>query len=246
MKKQNIFIIAIALAAFLVTSCETSVFYVDGSGHVITETLELDEFTGIHMTGAEDVDISYGPVQSVEVRGDDNIIPRIQTSVVNGIWHIELERGNYHNYELKYYITVPRINRISNDGAARVTMNDFVNQGNLDIIIDGAGDIQLNRLENTEEVYVTIEGAGKVAFEGEMPSLDYLDILISGTGSFTGYPAVARECRVEIEGAAKCDVSVEERLDVIIEGAGTVRYKGSPQVYQEISGLGAVKSVDDR
>jgi hypothetical protein len=164
--------------------------------------------------------------------------------VVNGTWYIELERGHYRSYELKYYITVPRINRISNDGAARVTMNDFDNQGNLDITIDGAGDIEVNRLENTEEVYVTVNGAGKVAFRDEMPQLDYLDILISGAGTFSGYPAVARECRVEIEGTAKCEVSVEERLDVIIEGAGTVRYKGSPRVYQEISGLGQVKSMD--
>jgi len=37
---------------------------------------------------------------------------------------------------------------------------------------------------------------------------------------------------------------VEEFLDVIIDGAGSVKYKGNPSVSQEVSGLGVVKSID--
>lgn len=238
---QSILLAFLGLALFL-SSCESNYYYIEGNGNIISKTLELEKFTGINMTGAEDVIISYGEEQHVSVTGDANIIEFIKTGVYSDTWFIELERGKYRHYSLRYYITLPQINEISNDGAAKVIVEDFVNQGDLGITINGAGDIELNRMENTENLYVTVDGAGVIRARGEFPSLKYLDLNFSGTGSFSGYPAVAEECRIEIDGAAKCEVSVESKLDIFIDGAGIVHYKGSPSISQQVSGLGGVSN----
>ena len=75
---------------------------------------------GIAAAGADDVFISYGPEQKVEVTGHSNIISRIKTDVNNGIWEMELENGNYGRYELTYYITLPTIEKIQLRGISAI------------------------------------------------------------------------------------------------------------------------------
>ncbi len=241
MKTKNIFLIAFALLAVLLTSCETEINFIEGSGHIVSRTLDIDEFNKLSLLGADNVVISYAEVQEVLVSGDDNIIDRIKTDVMNGTWFVDLERGSYRNYDLKYYISLPRINEISCDGASKVVVNNFINEGDLTIDITGTSYIELNRMENTENLFISIDGLGHIKAYGEFPSLQYLDIFISGSGEYLGYPVLAQECRVEINGAAKCEVAVENQLDVTIDGAGLVRYRGNPDISQHISGMGIVK-----
>lgn len=109
-------------------------------------------------------------------------------------------------------------------------------------MLEGAGTIELNRMENTENLYIQIDGLGKVEGFGEFTSLENLDIVITGSGKFLGYPLLAENCYIDICGAAKCDVSVSDYLDVIIEGTGIVNYKGQPTVSHCVTGLGSVIS----
>ena len=53
-----------------------------------------------------------------------------------------------------------------------------------------------------------------------------------------------KECRLDISGLGYCEVSVEETMDVNISGAGKVYYKGNPEVFRNISGLGSIINVD--
>jgi len=243
MKIQYITFIFILPFILLMSGCSDDLIEIEGSGSLVSETLDLEDFTRIRMTGLEDIELSYGEVQNVEVRGHENIIKRIKTRVRNGRWEIELEKGTYKNYELKYYITLPRINEISNEGLARIIINDFPNTGDLDLIITGAGEIELNRMENTELLSVEIEGLGYVKGKGDFPDLKNLNILINGSGSYLAYPIVSDNCSIEITGAGHCEVTVRNQLNVNIEGAGMVYYRGTPEVSRSITGLGTV--VDD-
>ena len=82
MKTKNIIIAALIALAILGQSCEDNFSVIHGEGSIRTETLSIPEFTGIRLTGVENVHISYGPTQKVEVTGHPNIIARIQQDVV--------------------------------------------------------------------------------------------------------------------------------------------------------------------
>ena len=91
MKKSNLIIVAIAITGLLTQSCTKD--RIEGLGEIDTMILQVDQFTGIAQEGASDVYISYGETQEVKVTGHPNIISRIETDVINGVWVMELEKA---------------------------------------------------------------------------------------------------------------------------------------------------------
>lgn len=187
MKTRNIYILALLASVLLTTSCEKDKFLIEGVGPVVTRTLDLNEFTGIELEGTDLVYISYGPEQSVEVKGHENIIRRIKTNVLNKTWQIELEDGSYRNYELTYYITLPYLESVSNTGTGDIIVTDFPSQESLNIKIMGTGSYQGFSMQlNTCDIQIT--GSGNV----EVFVKDRLDIDIVGTGDvyYKGSPVI--------------------------------------------------------
>ena len=197
MKKTQMTIVAIIIAGLMTQSCEKMNTKIEGIGSITTNTLQVDDFDKIRLEGADNVFISYGPVQEVSVTGHPNIISRIQTEVSNGTWFMELERGSYGSYELIYNITVPYIDEVSNIGSGNVTVSDPI-------------------------------------------SVDQMKVYLLGSGSFFGFPLSASTCQVDISGSGNCEVTVNNDLDVVIEGSGSVYYKGSPSIEVDIIGSGRV------
>jgi len=78
MKTINIIIAAILLGTIVTQSCTKEYARIEGTGSIVTQTLNLRDFNGIAAAGADDVVISYGPEQKVEVTGHSNIISRIK------------------------------------------------------------------------------------------------------------------------------------------------------------------------
>ena len=197
MKNIKIIIAAILLASLVVTSCTKEVARIEGTGSIITETLHVADFSRINMEGVDDVIISYGPVQEITVTGHPNIISRIRTGVSNQTWYIELENGNYGDYELTYYLTLPSLEQVSTSGTGDVVIIDSMAQ-------------------------------------------EDMRISLTGTGSFLGFPMRAENCQVDITGTGDCEITVNNRLDVTIDGSGNVYYKGDPSIQEDITGSGAV------
>ncbi len=202
MKNIKLPFVAILIASVLLSSCSDNYDRISGEGPIVSKTLQINPFTKISMQGVDDVYITYGTEQSVRVEGQANIISRIKTRVVNGTWYIELEDGNYRDYDLTYYLQVPVIEGVQSDGTGDVIISDPL-------------------------------------------QADDISIRLVGTGSFLGFLLSADECNIDIIGAGICEITVNNALDVKIEGTGSVYYKGSPQVNTDIEGTGKVTSVKD-
>ena len=83
MKRSKIILTALITIAIIAQSCEKQFSRVEGYGPIVSETLQLADFTKIYMTGADDVYITFGDEQKVEVEGQRNIINLIKTRVNN-------------------------------------------------------------------------------------------------------------------------------------------------------------------
>jgi len=187
MKNLKFSIVTIAIASLLNSGCTKENSLIEGIGTITTETLTLQEFSGIAMEGADNIFISYGPEQKVEVTGHSNVINRIQTEVTNGIWYMELERGNYGRYELTYYITLPTIEKVSNTGSANVSITDPMETGYMEISLTGSGNFSGFSL-SAESCQVDIAGSGNC----EVTAGNTLDVSIDGSGSvfYKGSPSI--------------------------------------------------------
>lgn len=187
MKTSNIILAASLLTTMLAQSCTKEYSQIEGIGTITTETLQLSDFTGITVEGADDVVISYGPEQKVEVTGHPNIISRIRTEVQNGTWNVELERGNYGYYELTYYLTLPFIEKVSNIGSGNVSVTDPMATDQMEINILGSGNFS-GFLLSTQDCQVDIVGSG----DCEITVGSSLDVSIDGSGSvyYKGSPLI--------------------------------------------------------
>lgn len=188
---------ALLFASLVFSGCTKEYAQIEGEGPIVSQTLVLDDFSAIDVAGADDVVITYGPVQGVTVEGQANIISRIKREVRNGTWNIELENGNYGRYELTYYLTLPALEEVINTGTGDITVVEFVDQ-------------------------------------------ESLSVYLNGSGSFYGFPMKVSQADVWIVGSSDCEISVEENLDVTIEGSGNVYYKGTPVLLTDITGSGSV------
>ncbi|MFC2090373.1 GIN domain-containing protein [Bacteroidota bacterium] len=99
--------------------------------------------------------------------------------------------------------------------------------------------LQMPAIEN-----IASSGTGDVIISESM-QLEDVSISLVGTGSFLGFPLSADNCNVDISGSGDCEITVNNSLDVIIDGTGSVYYKGSPQVNADITGTGKVNSAND-
>ena len=243
MKLLKLSTIAIILTSFLFSSCGRMDFCVDGSGGIVTETLSISSFTGIDMAVAANVIISQGAEQEVKVTGHQNTIDRLRTDVRGDVWEIDLGKGCFNHYDLTVYITLPNLNEAHISGAGKITINDFENQGNLDISISGLGEIELNKFEGAEEITFDVSGSGEILALENIAGVKVLDIHSSGVCEFNGYPIVSDICRIDISGTGTHHVYCEDKLDINISGAAEVYYRGYPSINQKVSGIGRL--IDD-
>ena len=190
MKTTDLIIAAILFTGLATQSCTKERERIEGIGSVTSKTLHLEEFSRISMEGADNVYISYGEEQLVEVTGHPNIISRIRTEVVNDTWYIELERGNYGHYELTYYITIPDLEGATNIGSGNLAITTSMETDHLQVELMGSGNFS-GFLLKTETCQVDIVGSGKC----EVTVDNHLDATLEGSGSvyYKGYPTILEE-----------------------------------------------------
>jgi len=226
---------------FLFFSCDILEDCIDGKGNITTKTLALSSFEGIDFAIAGDVIISQGNVQSVLATGHPNIINDLKKKIVSGdVWVIEFDEDCYDKYELTLHITVPSISDISLSGSGTIQISNFFDQNNLSLDISGSGDIDLNTFSGTEKLTVDISGSGAITGNNELVDLSHLDINISGSGKYNGFPIITDDCSIRISGSGNCYVNVIDNLDINISGSGNIYYKGNPTININNSGSGSI------
>jgi len=245
------------MALFCLASCTTidNLDRIEGMGPIIEETLEIEDFTGISLDAPFTVQIEQGPTIEVIAKGHQNIIDRLSTKVSNDKLKLKLANGNYHDFEIEMFITVPSIDYISIDGKGKFKVGELEIE-ELDCHIDGAGKIEFNsvlRIENdlfveidgaadtyfqevdADKISVHVDGKGDITLRGTVSDFD---IRIDGIGDVEAFALDAKNVKVKVDGLGKSEVSAEEELDVEIDGLGNVYYKGEPTIYKDIDGLG--------
>lgn len=244
MKTLNLKTVVILAISIILTACSNDDDCTVGSGTIITETISLNAFSGIITSGSDNVTITQSDVQEVKVTGYPNIINRVKKTVSNGVWNIELEDGCYKNSDLTFDIKVPNINLLELEGSGNIVLNDFINQGPLSLNIEGSGNIDLHANQGTEQLDIVISGSGKVQGSSNFENLENLNIEIYGDGSCNLFPLETNTCMINIEGSSICNVFVNDYLDVVIDGSGTINYKGYPTIDQSINGSGSINDAN--
>jgi len=176
---------------------------VKGSGKAKVEVRPVAGFTAIDISGAIDVEVVIAPEPRVEVSGDDNLVPLIDTQIGSRGLAIRNRERVRPQVPLVVRVAAPKIVMVAASGATTVTMHGMQDD-QLTIHVDGAA---------------TLHGDGTV---------HQLTVDASGAGTLDLDRLVAERASVTSSGAGTVSVNATQALDVHVSGASTVTYRGDP------------------
>jgi predicted small secreted protein len=189
---------------------------VRGSGNRVTQKRDVPGFVAIEVSGAYEIEITAQKERSLEITGDDNILPLVRTEVRGNVLHIDSSKGFNINRAITLKITVPDLESISTSGASKITASGI----------------------NNSEMDIDSSGASKIMLAGVTKKLK---IGTSGASTIEAKELRAERVDVESNGAGYVSVYATEQLDASANGAARVDYYGDPAtVHPEASGAGSV------
>src|SRR6185295_1608120 len=137
-------LIAIVLLSLMLDGCSFVKSYSDqvrGSGIRKAEKRTVAPFSSIEASGAYDIKIVSQGEQSLELEGDDNLLPLVATEVRGDKLYIRSPKGFAAAKGIRVTISVPDIKGISSSGA---TAFDISNVKNESFSVDSSGASTIN------------------------------------------------------------------------------------------------------
>jgi hypothetical protein len=192
-----------------------------GSGIPFTESRETEPFSGLEISGAIKASVTIGQPQSVEVSGDDNLVPMIITEVRDGTLVVRMEPWSRIQTKEDFTVTIvtPELQELSVSGACHVDVEGL----------------------EVGEFTVDISGASHVAASGRC---NQLVADLSGASALKCVALEAESVKLDVSGASNAKVTATDRLAAEASGASTVRYAGDPgSVKADTSGASSIKAM---
>ncbi|WP_280154047.1 head GIN domain-containing protein [Piscinibacter sp. XHJ-5] len=211
---------------------------VTGSGKAASEARPVSAFDTIVLKGAMHLVLRQGSKEAVEVRGDDNLLPLVETTVRGNTLEIATRRGASYSTrnELVVTVEVVRLKELALAGAGDA-VGDRLKTGPLKLRIEGSGDLRLTEL-SADTLVIDVAGSGDVTVGGRAGKLD---VSIAGSGDVTTRELQADDVNISIAGSGGARVNARKTLAVSIAGSGDVDYTGEAAVRTAIAGSGSVR-----
>jgi len=214
-KKTMLFMSLLVFMA-LMAGCHLGMDRVSGSGNRQKQKREVASFNSIVTNGAFEIQVACQQPVSLEIEGDDNILPLVVTEISNNVLHIK----NLHNYSvsdpIRLKISVPNL-----EGATA----------------NGAGKMEVSGIKN-EKFEIDANGAPSIRASGETK---LLNVDTNGAGKIDTSKLRAAKAIVDSKGASRVYVQAVDQLDVTISGPSHVTYEGDPVVNKTVNGPGSVE-----
>ena len=218
-------------------------------GKVATESREVSGFERIKLKDYGQVFLSQGPVESLTIEADPELLPKIRSKVVNKTLIIEIKQDwlnklfsaaqSIGKSPITVTIVMKKIHELEIFGKYEI-FADAIDTETLTVHASGMSKIEIPSLQ-AENLNMKISGRSEFAGAGHVTEFR---IGISGSGDCLAEKLECQRATVKISGHGNAKIWVNEKLDVRISGFGNVSYKGAPKISQTISGAGSVSPLE--
>jgi hypothetical protein len=181
-----------------------------------SESRNTGSFTGVSITTVIEVELTVGSSTSVELRGPSAWLPKVLTTVKDGVLVISMPGSFKKIPKLKAVIATPSLAKLSVSGVAEVKATG----------LDG------------DALAVEVAGVGELTLAGKVEAMQ-MDL--PGTAEIAAKGLVTKTTALAIPGTANIELHATKQLDVDIDGVGTVVVHGKPKVVKRINGMGTVE-----
>lgn len=210
-----------------------------GDGNVITETIDVDGFTGVHASAGIDVRISQGDF-SVEVVADENLQEYITVDLRGDMLVIGSERNLYRAESKMVNVSLPELDELKISSAGDMEAETDFECEDLHISISSAGNLKLG--VTAETIDLSISSSGDCDIWGRTGSLD---ASLSSAGNLNAFDLEADYVKVRVSSAGDAKVWANEEIDMGVSSAGSIYYKGDARVtHKSKSSAGSISHRD--
>jgi hypothetical protein len=196
-----------------------------GSGNVVKDDREIDDFTGLKVSSGIDVIIRQGQEVSLELEADDNLHDAIITRVDDNTLKIYTEKNIRRARSKKVYLVYKDLNSIRISSAGDVKGENTLDTDHLDIDLSSAGDLDLD--VEAQKITCDISSSGDARLSGQA---DILRASLSSAGDLYAYDLKTRKADVSCSSAGDARVYATEEFNLRSSSAGSIYYKGGGQV----------------
>jgi len=189
---------------------------IQGSGITKTEKRAAASFDSLDVNYAGSIEVRSQEQESLEISGDDNIIPVITTEVKNGTLYVRAIKGYSPRTKLQIRVSTPNVKRF---------------------VFEGVGEANLSNIKN-DRLEIVVTGVGSFSASGETKEVD---ITLSGVGNVDAKNLRAVNAKVNSNAVGSVALYVTGQLDIKSSGIGEINYYGNPKIVnKQAEGIGKI------
>ena len=203
------------------------------SGRIVTEEVDLRDFTGVDVSGPFQINLKPGDSYRVAISINDNLRDKLDVSRQGqtlriGLKNLSVTTGATFQAD----VTMPALRSLRMSGATKGVIQGFKSSDEFDLELSGAsslqGDVQAARMQ------IECSGASYANLRGAAGDID---IEASGASRLDMKDFSVGTANVAMSGACGAELTVIARLDAYLSGASRLSYYGDPTLGRtEISG----------
>jgi len=233
-------LLLLCIMAAVIFSCNHET--VNGNENVISELRNTGSFRGIKLLGGMNIDVKSGEKQSVEIKGEENILPYVETYIDDGNLVVKYKNNvNINTHEdLNVYITTASLKDVEILGSGDITGDGrFVNNDDMEIGVMGSGNIKLE--VDAPKVKAKTTGSGSIYLSGNTKNISCNTM---GSGNIDALELKAENAKATTMGSGDIKVFASIKIDANINGSGNIRYSGGGSVSSVTHGSGSISAAD--
>jgi len=245
MRNWTMAVLPLALA-MTVTACSAEITS-DGkdgkrtveAGPTTTQSYDLKGFTGVKVTGPDDVVIRQGDAFAITAKGPKNEIDELEIKLDGDTLSIGRKRSgftfsNHDGKGLQVEITMPKLSKLPLTGSGSIDA-DTVDGDTVEAVVTGSGDLKVAKLTG-KRADLTISGSGDIEIGGG--TIGTGDYSVTGSGNIDADGLVADTLDVSITGSGDVEAQATGAADVSILGSGDATISGGGKCTTKALGSG--------
>jgi len=179
---------------------------ITGSGDMVTQTFDYDDFNAIDVSTGFNLEVTQGDEYSITVSVDDNALDRLEVNKNGDTLSIGLDVGGYSNMNLIAVVTMPALDSLELSSGAHGDVSGFITTNDFD-------------LDLTSGSWVKIDGtAGDLTADvGSGSHIDLSEFIVN-------------DVDVELSSGSNGSVYAGGRLDAKVSGGSRLTYYGNPDL----------------
>lgn len=202
---------------------------VTGSGKLTSRMIDLSGVTSVVAGANFEVRLKTGGPAQAKVTMDDNLVDLVEATVAGNELRLGVKPGkSISNATLSADVTVGQLDRLTANGASRVTLNPALASPALQLGVAGAsavtGPVTVGQMQ------ATISGSPTLTLSGQVQDLR-LDVM--GASQLPLADLTVRHLDTTLSGANHVTITVSDTLSAEAIGASVLQYRGNPQIIRQ-------------